>query len=58
MCELQERKRVLESTPEERIAQLEAARSELVAKKLGMERKLAQVTARRLAKDDAQKEAK
>ncbi|KAF2464893.1 uncharacterized protein BDR25DRAFT_241340 [Lindgomyces ingoldianus] len=46
----QEKRRVLEATPEERIAQLEVARSELVTKKNELERKMASVAARRLTK--------
>ncbi|KAF2272894.1 uncharacterized protein EI97DRAFT_384696 [Westerdykella ornata] len=45
------KKRVLQATPEERIAQLEVARSELVSRKNELERKLKEVSARRLAKE-------
>ena len=44
---LQQHKHILEATPEERIAQLEAARAELVRKKNEMERKMALVAERR-----------
>jgi septal ring factor EnvC (AmiA/AmiB activator) len=37
----------MEATPEERIAQLEAARTELVRKKTELERKLSDLSARR-----------
>jgi hypothetical protein len=40
------------------ISQLEVARSDLVGKKLEMERKLAQITARRLQKEEAAKGTK
>ncbi|KAF2190461.1 hypothetical protein K469DRAFT_559195 [Zopfia rhizophila CBS 207.26] len=54
----QEKKRLLEATPEQRIAQLEVARSELVTKKKELERKIAQVAARRAANEQATKETK
>ncbi|ORY18858.1 hypothetical protein BCR34DRAFT_473064 [Clohesyomyces aquaticus] len=47
---IKEKKKLLEATPEERIAQLELARSELVAKKHGIEIKIANLAARRQAK--------
>ncbi|KAH7361279.1 hypothetical protein BKA66DRAFT_425951 [Pyrenochaeta sp. MPI-SDFR-AT-0127] len=43
----EERKRVLEATPEEMIAQLETVRAELVLKKTAMEKKIATFTERR-----------
>jgi len=50
---LQERKRVLQLGPDERIAQLDAARSDLVMRKNELERKLAQVKGRRMEKEGA-----
>ncbi|KAH7090350.1 hypothetical protein FB567DRAFT_589750 [Paraphoma chrysanthemicola] len=47
----QEKKRILEATPEERIEQLELARRDLVAKKTEMERKIAAFHERRRAKE-------
>jgi hypothetical protein len=44
----QTKKRVLETTPEERIAQLEVARQDLVAKKHEMERKITMFHERRI----------
>ncbi|KAL5116043.1 hypothetical protein ACEQ8H_006054 [Pleosporales sp. CAS-2024a] len=38
---VKEKKRILQATPEERIAQLEFARADLVAKKMEMELKIA-----------------
>ncbi|KAF2658446.1 hypothetical protein K491DRAFT_593143 [Lophiostoma macrostomum CBS 122681] len=54
----EKRKKAVEATPEDMIAQLEVVRSELVGKKLEMERKLAQITARRLQKEEAAKDTK
>jgi hypothetical protein len=55
---LQEKKRVLETTPEERIAQLEFARNDLIAKKQEMELQIAKyresVKAEEQAKEQAQ----
>ncbi|PSN69004.1 hypothetical protein BS50DRAFT_632829 [Corynespora cassiicola Philippines] len=47
----QERKRVLEATPEDMIAQLQVARSELVNKKSELERKIARFTERQQEKE-------
>jgi predicted Co/Zn/Cd cation transporter (cation efflux family) len=46
----QQNRQILQATPEERIAQLEVARAELVVKKNEMERKMGQIAARRRAK--------
>lgn len=43
----QEKKRMVEATPDEMVAQLEVARSELVTKKTGLERKLSQLSERK-----------
>ncbi|OCL04212.1 hypothetical protein AOQ84DRAFT_301318 [Glonium stellatum] len=51
-----EKKVLLQATPEERIAQLESARERLMTKKLEMERKIADVTARRIARDQKKSE--
>ncbi|KAG9185738.1 hypothetical protein G6011_07069 [Alternaria panax] len=49
----QQKRQILEATPEERIAQLEVARAELVLKKNEMERKMGQIAERRRAKEEA-----
>lgn len=49
---LQQKKLVLEATPDERIAQLEVARNDLVAKKNEMERKIAVFHARRAKEEE------
>ncbi|OAG15525.1 hypothetical protein CC77DRAFT_917932, partial [Alternaria alternata] len=48
----QQKRQILQATPEERIAQLEVARAELVVKKNEMERKMGQIAARRRAKEE------
>jgi hypothetical protein len=55
---LQAKKRVLQATPEERIAQLEFARKDLVKRKIEMELKISQVQERRKAKEQGQVEPK
>ncbi|OCK84727.1 hypothetical protein K432DRAFT_400869 [Lepidopterella palustris CBS 459.81] len=52
----QEKQKALEATPEEKIAQLEIARERLVSKRKEMERKIAAVTARRIAKEQKNRE--
>lgn len=52
------KRQILQATPEERIAQLEVARAELVVKKNEMERKMGQIAARRRAKEEALKNEK
>jgi hypothetical protein len=54
----QQKRQILEATPEERIAQLEVARAELVLKKNEMERKMGQIAERRRAKEEALKNGK
>jgi len=54
----QQRRQILQATPEERIAQLEVTRAELVVKKNEMERKMGQIAARRRAKEEALKNEK
>ncbi|KAF2203859.1 hypothetical protein GQ43DRAFT_365913 [Delitschia confertaspora ATCC 74209] len=54
----QEKKKILEAGPEEQIAQLEGARSELITKKNELERKIATVSARRIAREQQDKDAK
>ncbi|KAF2257220.1 hypothetical protein BU26DRAFT_558619 [Trematosphaeria pertusa] len=56
--DIQERRRMLEATPEEMISQLEVARSELVSKKIELERKIATISARRQEKEQEQKGAR
>jgi hypothetical protein len=53
----QEKRKLLEAPPEEQIVQLETARSELIAKKNELERKITALSARREAKAQRQKEA-
>lgn len=53
----QEKKKLLEATPEEKIAQLETTRTELLTKKSELERKITALAARREAKAQRQKEA-
>src|SRR4051812_35213662 len=47
---IQERKKVLQASPEEKILQLTAAREKLITKKRELERKIANVEARSAAK--------
>ncbi|KAF7672012.1 hypothetical protein GT037_009911 [Alternaria burnsii] len=54
----QQKRQILQATPEERIAQLQVARAELVVKKNEMERKMGQIAARRRAKEEALKNEK
>lgn len=54
----QKRKQVLEATPEETIAHLQAARADLVLKKNEMERKIANFVERRRAKEQSQGETR
>ncbi|KAF2873272.1 hypothetical protein BDV95DRAFT_490267 [Massariosphaeria phaeospora] len=54
----QEHKQILEATPEQRIAQLEAVRTELVRSKTEIERKMAQQTAHRRQREEEAKAAK
>jgi hypothetical protein len=51
----QKKRQILEATPEERIAQLEVARADLVLKKNEMERKMNMIAERRRAKEEALK---
>ncbi|OAK98320.1 hypothetical protein IQ06DRAFT_350031 [Phaeosphaeriaceae sp. SRC1lsM3a] len=53
-----EKRRVLQATPEERIAQLEFARSDLVAKRIDLELKIAKFHDKRQAKEQGQAEPK
>jgi hypothetical protein len=55
---LQQKKQILQATPEERITQLEFARADLVRKKNEMERKIAMFAERRKAKEEGQSEGK
>ncbi|KAH7556451.1 hypothetical protein BM1_05885 [Bipolaris maydis] len=50
----QEIKQVLQATPEERIAQLEVTRADLVLKKNEMERKIAMIGEKRRVKEQGQ----
>ncbi|KAF5853851.1 hypothetical protein GGP41_006623 [Bipolaris sorokiniana] len=50
----QEIKQILQATPEERIAQLEVTRADLVLKKNEMERKIAMIVEKRRAKEQGQ----
>ncbi|USP80926.1 hypothetical protein yc1106_08200 [Curvularia clavata] len=50
----QQKRQVLQASPEERIAQLEVTRAELVLKKNEMERKIAMVAEKRRAKEQGQ----
>lgn len=54
----QKKREILQATPEERIAQLEVARAELVLKKNEMERKIAMFAERRKAKETGQTQGK
>lgn len=51
---LQQKRQVLQATPEERIAQLEVTRAELVLKKNEMERKIAMVAEKKRAREQEQ----
>ena len=51
---LQQKRQVLQASPEERIAQLEVTRAELVLKKNEMEREIAMVAEKRRAKEQGQ----
>jgi len=53
-----EKKILLEASPEERIAQLESAKARLMSKKLEMERKIAEVSARRIAREQKKSEGR
>lgn len=53
---LQERRRLQQANPEEIIAQLETARADLVLKKTEMERKIANFTERKRAKEQSTQE--
>ncbi|CAA9960250.1 hypothetical protein CFE70_003694 [Pyrenophora teres f. teres 0-1] len=50
----QQKRQLLEATPEERIAQLEATRAELVLKKTEMERKIAGIMEKKKAREEEQ----
>ncbi|EUC48231.1 hypothetical protein COCMIDRAFT_87986 [Bipolaris oryzae ATCC 44560] len=50
----QQKRQILQATPEERIAQLEVTRSDLVLKKNEMERKIAMIVEKRRAKEQGQ----
>ncbi|RMZ74392.1 Thioesterase thiol ester dehydrase-isomerase [Pyrenophora seminiperda CCB06] len=50
----QQKRKLLETTPEERIAQLETVRAELVIKKTEMERKIARIQENRKAREEEQ----
>jgi hypothetical protein len=55
---LQKKRQILEATPEERVAQLEVTRADLVLKKNEMERKIANFAERRRAKKEGQTDGK
>ncbi|EMD88925.1 hypothetical protein COCC4DRAFT_137550 [Bipolaris maydis ATCC 48331] len=50
----QQKRQVLQATPEERIAQLEVTRADLVLKKNEMERKIAMIGEKRRVKEQGQ----
>ncbi|EUC31709.1 hypothetical protein COCVIDRAFT_23520 [Bipolaris victoriae FI3] len=54
----QQKRQVLQATPEERIAQLEVTRADLVLKKNEMERKIAMIVEKRRAKEQGQTEGR
>jgi hypothetical protein len=55
---LQKKRQILEATPDERIAALEAARADLVLKKNEMERKIHNFVEKKRAKEEGQTEGK